>query len=274
MGSLNRASTCPDDFAFPSGYLVKWDEQGIGWKKAINDDQTKTRSPSLTLPITQNWSTIDPCMASESLFRSIFEQDDSAALQALAARSGVPEALTLRDFLAGTYDAGSEVPPSDLLPGSLVAISLSRPFLLMFLYGAERCCRYTVAALDASDFGDLRQPSGNLLHALIAGSRAGFKASERYEAVLAMLLSCLTREQVHELCYFPGHLGLRPVELAIHWDQFRLAERLLCNGALSLTEAKVRGVHGIVTLDIDDYDTRQPDSRAAVSPLMLLGNST
>ena len=199
-------------------------------------------------------------MATATDFHSIFDQDDLEALLTLAAESRVPDRLTLREFLSG----------EDTPEARTADMAISQPFLLMFLYGAERCCRYAVTALDASDLGELRQPSGNLLHALVAGSRAELQRRERYEAVLSMLISRLTRAQLGSLCSFCGHLGLRPVELAVHWDQFRMAERLLCNGALPLVDARMRAPHGIVTFEASDYESDHPSSRTVISPLMLL----
>ena len=205
--------------------------------------------------------------ARDALFRSIFAQDDLEALLLLEEASDLP----LCDFLSSGGDsAASSEEPSGLPSGTTVGISLTHPLLLMFLYGAERCCRHAVSALTASELVEIRQPAGNVLHALVAGSRAGLQSRGRYEALLSLLFSRLTRPELRQLGDLCGHLRLRPAELAFHWDQFRLAERLLCNGALSLAKAEVRGPYGIVTFATSDYDVTHEASRAAVSPLMLL----
>ena len=211
-------------------------------------------------------------MSDAVLFRSILDQDDLETLQSLQEESGLP----LREFLSSGAEP-TEAPKqlsSGLPPGTIVGLSFTHPLLLMFLHGAERCCRHATSALQPSELIAIQQPAGNVLHALIAGSRAGLQPRARFEALLSLLLCRLSRQELQQLCALRGHLQLRPAELAIHWDEFRLAERLLCNGALRIAEAEVRGPHGIVTFETDDYEVTHEASRAAVSPLMLLTTDT
>lgn len=178
----------------------------------------------------------------------------------------------LHDFLSSSAEppAAPKDLTSGLPPGTIVGLDFSHPLLLMFLYGAERCCRYVSANLPTSDLIGDRQAAGNILHALIAGSRAGLQSRTRSDSLLSLLFSRLSRQELQTLCSLRGHLQLRPAELAIHWDEFRLAERLLCNGALTITAAEFHGPHAILTFETDDYDITSMTSCAVVSPLMLL----
>lgn len=101
-------------------------------------------------------------------FRQLFAKDDLEGFLLLQEASGLP----FCDFLSIGDDSATSEEHPDLPPGTTVAINVTHPLLLMFLYGSERCCRHAVCSLTASELVTTRQPAGNILHALVAGSRA------------------------------------------------------------------------------------------------------
>ena len=162
----------------------------------------------------------------------------------------------------------SDISGTDIQCDTLVRIS--KPLLLMFMFGAVRCCKLALNSLSVEDLLRIREDAGNFLHALIIGCRAKLRPPKDYEAILTIILNTLTAEEVRQLNATSGHFGLRPVELAVRLDEFQLAERLLCNGVLPKVRNEVCGPQTIVTFDVSEYDYDMPDSRYLLSPIALL----
>ena len=152
-------------------------------------------------------------------------------------------------------------------------VHFSTPLLLMFLLGAERCCRLVLASLPFPVLLQSCEPSGNALHALLIGCARKLRPEAAFHAILAGLLDRYSEEELRQLNQCSGHLGLRPVELAAHMGEFALAERLLCNGVLRKISATICGPDIVVTFDLGEYDISAEESRFFVSPLSLLGES-
>lgn len=159
----------------------------------------------------------------------------------------------------------------DVIRTDPVGVAFSRPLLVMFMYGAVRCCKFILSNLPVDDLIQIREDAGNLLHALVIGCQRQLRRSSVYGAILTDVLDRLSEEELRRLNACCGHLGLRPVELAVRLDVFWMSERLLCNGVLQKVETTVHGPDLIIVYDLGEYDPRASDSRYFVSPLILLG---
>lgn len=159
----------------------------------------------------------------------------------------------------------------DIIRSDSNRVVLAKPLLLIFLYGAARCCKLLLSSFALDDLIQIREDAGNLLHALVIGCQKQLQPLSTYDAILTDLLNRLSHEEVRRLNACCGHLGLRPVELAVRLDVFWLAERLLCNGVLQKVEITACGPELIIVYDLGEYGPMASDSRYFVSPLILLG---
>lgn len=141
------------------------------------------------------------------------------------------------------------------------------------MHGTRQCCKLALNTLTFEDLQKIKEDAGNVLHAIVIGCQAKLKPASTYEAVLTDLLNYLSEEELRSLNRCSGHLALRPVELAVRLDEFRITERLMCNGVLQRVNGIVRGPWLIITYDLGEYDANAADSRLLVSPLTLLGES-
>lgn len=150
------------------------------------------------------------------------------------------------------------------------AVSITKAFLMMVLHGASQCCAFAMDTLSFQEMSSITETAGNLLHVLIIGCRARLRPPAVYDALLTEILDRESEEQVRILNEHCGHQGLRPVELAVALDEFRIAERLLCNGVLNKVKVCVCGPHIYATFDLGEYEYNSSNSRFFVSPVALL----
>lgn len=207
------------------------------------------------------------CLSMNSA-RDIFIRDDVAALTAMFEHSAPSQEAKQAFF--DTPVACQIVGEINEEPTSDSAVFISKPLLLVFMFGAERCCRLALQSLSVQDLFRIREDAGNLLHALVIGSHRKLRPAAAFDAALSTLLVTLSSAELRSLNAHSGHLGLRPVELAVRMDQFQLAERLLCSGVLQKVGKILCGPDVIVTYDLGEYSPNADNSRFLVSPCALL----
>lgn len=207
----------------------------------------------------------------DSRLRAILLRDDLEALAQLLAEVGInAESWTTRPKAAPTPPAAAALDPR--LRDSLAFFG--QPLLRAFASGAERCCRFLLRAVPASRLVAAHEEAGNVLHAVVSGTAALPRSRAAFAAILEALLTHLSEDDVRRLCARSGHLGLRPAELAVRLDQFRLAERLLTAGALAKVRQEACGPFVFVTFDLADYSFSAKKSRYLMSPPVLLAEDT
>ena len=78
-------------------------------------------------------------------------------------------------------------------------IAVTKPLLLLFMCGAERCCEVALDSLDAKELLAIREPVGNCLHALVIGCRSKLRPKSAFEALLTRLAARLTADELRSL---------------------------------------------------------------------------
>lgn len=200
-------------------------------------------------------------------------RDDETRLAALKLRFTSDHKWLL--FLSRSFPVMSETHQqaiiAELCPANREAnVRMAKPLLILFLCGAHRCCRFLFTTTQHEDLVTIREHEGNLFHALVIGCSAKLRPYQVYDALLEYLIHILSEEQLFRLNAEVGHLSLRPAELAVRLDQFRLAECLFINGGLPLLGTEVCGPHIFATFSVGFYDPAAVHSRFLVSPLSLL----
>ena len=193
--------------------------------------------------------------------RKLFLADDADSLAAILDRSGDAVA-----FLDTAIPSRNPCAP----PKSISVVLVAKPLLLMFMFGAERCCQLALNLLSFAQLLGIREDAGTVLHALVIGCHRGLRPYAVFDAVLSAVLRRCPPEELRELNECSGHLGLRAVELAVRLDQFRLAERLLCSGVLRKVGHQVCGPEMTLTFELGEYALEAKGSRYLVSPSALL----
>lgn len=161
----------------------------------------------------------------------------------------------------------------DISKSDSIRVAFSKPLLLIFMYGATRCCEFILSNLAVDDLVNIVEDAGNLLHALVIGCQRQLQPWSVFAAILTDVFDRLSEEELRRLNACSGHLGLRPVELAVRLDVFWMSERLLCNGVLKKVETTVYGPDLIIDYDLGEYAPHANESRYFVSPLILLGEN-
>ena len=90
-------------------------------------------------------------------------------------------------------------------------IAVTKPLLLLFMCGAERCCEVALECLDAKELLAIREPVGNCLHALVFGCRSKLRPKSVFDALLTRLAAFLTADEMwslHVSCRFSFELSI------------------------------------------------------------------
>ena len=73
-------------------------------------------------------------------------------------------------------------------------IAVTKPLLLLFMCGAERCCEVALECLDAKE-----EPVGNCLHALVIGCYSKLRPISVFEALLTQMAAFFTTDEMWSL---------------------------------------------------------------------------
>lgn len=214
--------------------------------------------------------------SAHEIARELFIRDDVDSLKTLREERWLSNDAWF-EFLntAQLPDGDEDLDMLQKAPFALrVSDSISKPLLVMFMCGARRCCDYILDEIDHETLPNIRQSSGNILHAMVCGLEAKLRSKEEFLSLLDLLCARLSLQEMRKLSKDVGFYGLRPAELASWFGEFELSEKLLTIHLFEI-HSEIRGAYRHTIYDLGDYDVHDENSRYFVSPfiIMLFTNS-
>ncbi len=138
---------------------------------------------------------------------------------------------------------------------------------------AVSCFAFKVVQLFLQEKVDItqREQCGfNIFHCLVA---PGLYDKDQETIMVQMydhLESLLTIETLQILLYQEENIGLRPLEMSLHYGCYKMFKRIMETDSVYIKRREIHGSHIYTWYDITDYERFGKNSRRDRSPLLLL----
>ena len=109
----------------------------------------------------------------------------------------------------------------------------------------------------------------NVIHTLIIYTNKQKGSAELHLRTYHYIASLVSRNEMSSLLQSENHDGLRPVELASHFQTFLLLKAIFDNRDIYLTKSIVCGLSVVEYFDVSDYESIEQHRPLANSPLFF-----
>lgn len=120
-----------------------------------------------------------------------------------------------------------------------------------------------------ANFSQVDSSGDNIVHSLILMS---FDETQKERCILAykFIIQLVPRQITEKILLMENKDGLRPLELAMQLSSVSFFEEIMDTEPVYKAKVMKMGVQNVCLYDITEYETLEPTSRAAVSPMSFL----
>ena len=146
--------------------------------------------------------------------------------------------------------------------------TIRRSWTLAAVCGSYKVMKYLYAT--GIDVHQVDSLGNNVIHTLIIYSNEQEESAELHSRTYHYIESLVSRNEMSSLLQSENHDGLRPVEVAAHFQTFLLLKAIFDNRDIYLTKSVVCGLSVVEYYDVSDYESIGQHRPLANSPLFSI----